>query len=96
MSHQAVYRHLKNCLKASKDDEQTLEERRETARNTVYALQQRTEIVTESTIETLRSAGVTDSLYVEVLVNSQVVCSDYGQSMDLETTINGECNCNTS
>lgn len=93
VSHQTVYRHLTGCLDASKDDERTPEERRETARDTVYALRQRTELVTESTLETLRSAGVAELGDVEVLVDLRVVCGDCGRSMDFERAITDGCDC---
>lgn len=96
VSHQSVYRHLTGCLDASKDDDRTPEDRRETARDTVYALQQRTEVVTESTLETLRSAGVTDLGDVEVLVDLQVVCGDCGRSMDFEGAVTEGCGCPAS
>lgn len=94
VSHQTVYRHLTQCLDASKDDDQTPEERRQKAKNTVYALQQRTELVTESTIEQLQSAGITDLGDIEVLVDLQIVCGDCGRSLDFENAISGGCNCN--
>lgn len=93
VSHQTVYRHLTQCLDASKSQERTPEERRETARNTVYALQNRTEVVTESTLETLQSAGVTDLEDAEVLVDLQIVCRNCGRSMDFESAIDGGCDC---
>ena len=93
VSHQTVYRHLKQCLDASKGDDPTPDERRETARDTVYALRQRTETVTESTLETLRSAGATDLGDADVLVDLQVVCNDCGRSMDFEEAITGGCDC---
>jgi DNA-binding transcriptional ArsR family regulator len=93
VSHQTVYRHLTDCLNASKDDERTPEERRKKARDTVYALQQRTEVVTESTIETLQSAGVTDFGEVDVLVDLQVVCDVCDRSVDFETAIEEGCDC---
>ncbi|WP_435181332.1 rod-determining factor RdfA [Halorussus sp. AFM4] len=95
VSHQTVYRHLTNCLDASKDDEKTPEERRKTARDTVYALQQRTELVTESTVESLRSADITNLGDTEVLVDIQVVCSDCGRSLDFETAIQEGCRCDS-
>lgn len=93
VSHQTVYRHLTQCLDASKGDDQTPEERREKAKDTVYALQQRTELVTETTVETLRSAGVADLGDVEVLVDLQVVCDTCGRSMDFERAITEGCDC---
>jgi DNA-binding transcriptional ArsR family regulator len=96
VSHQTVYRHLTRCLDASKGDDRTPDERRETAKDTVYALRQRTEIVTESTLDTLQSAGITDLGEVEVLVDLRVVCSDCGRSMDFESAIDDGCNCPTA
>lgn len=96
VSHQTVYRHLTNCLDASKDDEQNPDERRDQARNTVHALQQRTELVTKSTLETLQSAGVTDLSKIEVFIHLQIVCSECGASMDFETALNEGCNCDTN
>lgn len=93
VSHQTVYRHLTRCLGASKDDDRTPEERRDDARDTVYALQRRTEAVTESTVERLASADATDLGDVEVLVDLQVVCGDCGRSMDFETAISDGCGC---
>lgn len=96
VSHQTVYRHLTRCLDASKEDDPTLEERREKARNTAYALQQRTETVTEPILETLQSTGVSDLGEVEVFVNLQVVCDACGKSMDFETAINDGCDCKST
>lgn len=96
VSHQTVYRHLTRCLDASKADDRTPDERRDTARKTVYALQQRTELVTESTLETLQSADVTDLGDIEVVVDLQVVCDDCGHSMDFETAVSDGCNCDAT
>jgi len=96
VSHQTVYRHLTKCLDASKDDEKTPEQRREKAQDTVHALQQRTELVTESTIETLQSADITNLGDTEVLVDIQVVCNNCGRSMDFETAICDGCQCDTT
>lgn len=96
VSHQTVYRHLTKCLDASRSDERTLAERREAARETVYALQNRTELVTESTLKTLQSADTTDIGAVEVLVDIRVVCSDCDSSMDFETAVEDGCDCTPS
>ena len=94
VSHQTVYRHLKQCLEATKDDDQTTEERRQKAKDTVYALQQRTELVTESALDTLRSAGITDLDEIDVIVNIQVVCNTCGRSMDFRSAVHEGCDCN--
>lgn len=93
VSHQTIYRHLTGCLDASRDDDRTPAERRETARDTVYGLRQRTEVVTESTLETLQSADVTHLGDAEVLVDIEVVCGDCGRSMDFERAITEGCDC---
>jgi DNA-binding transcriptional ArsR family regulator len=93
VSHQTVYRHLKNCLGASGPDEKTAEERREQARNRVYALQQRASLVTESIVESMQTAGVTDVGDPEVLVDVRVVCRDCGQSMDFDQVLTDGCGC---
>lgn len=94
VSHQTVYRHLTQCLDISKDNEKTPEERIETAKETVFALQQRTEAVTENTIETLQTADVTDIGEPEVLVDIRVVCEECGRSVDFQTAISNGCHCN--
>ncbi|WP_135855367.1 rod-determining factor RdfA [Halorussus salinus] len=93
VSHQTVYRHLKNCLDASKGDTRSPKERRKKAKDTVYALQRRTEVVTESTLETLDSADVTDLGDIDVLVDLRVVCNDCGRSMNFEDAMNEGCDC---
>ena len=93
VSHQSIYRHLTECLGASKTDTVTPEQRQKNARDTVYSLRQRTELVTESTLESLQSAEIADVGDVDVVVDLQVVCSDCGRSMDFETAIGEGCGC---
>ncbi|MFC4405949.1 rod-determining factor RdfA [Haloarchaeobius iranensis] len=93
VSHQTVYRHLKNCLGAVGPEEKTADERREQARDRVYALQQRASVVTESTVESLQTAGVTAVGDPEVLVDISVVCRDCGQSMDFDQLLTSGCGC---
>ena len=93
ISHQTMYRHLKSCLDATASTDATPEDRREKARDTVYALQRRTTLVTESTIETLQSADVTDIGDPDVLVDVRIICRECGQSMDFETALADGCNC---
>lgn len=96
VSHQTVYRHLTNCLSASGPAEKTADERREQAQDRIYALQQRTALVTESTIESLQKAGVTNVGEPEVLVDVRIVCRDCGQSMDLEQVLTDGCDCSAT
>lgn len=93
VSHQTVYRHLTDCLSASGPEEKTAAERREDARDRIYALQQRTALVTESTVESLQNAGVTDVGDPDVLVDVRVVCRECQRSMDLERLLTEGCDC---
>lgn len=93
ISHQTMYRHLTSCLDATASADATPEDRREKARDTVYALQRRTTLVTESTMEALQSAGVTDIGDPDILVDVQIICRECGQSMDFETALADGCNC---
>jgi hypothetical protein len=93
ISHQTMYRHLNTCLDASPSNDLTPDERREKARDTVYALQRRTTLVTESTIDTLQAAEITDIGDPDVLVDIQIVCRDCGYATDFETALTGSCNC---
>lgn len=95
VSHQSVYRHLTNCLDASKADDPTPEERLETARDRVYALQQRTTLVTESTLESLQRADVTDVGDPDVLVDIIVACRECGRSMEFNRALTDGCDCDT-
>lgn len=96
ISHQTLYRHFRNCLDVSKDTTKSPAERRESARDTVYSLQERAQQVTASTIDHLRTAGVAAVGDVDVVVDVRVVCRDCGRSMDFETAITGGCDCGTS
>jgi hypothetical protein len=96
ISHQTPYRRFTNCLGGSKSNEESPEDRRKEARDRVYALQRRTELVTESTVESLQSVGVTDLGDPDVLVDIQLVCRDCGQSMDLDSVLTDGCECPSS
>lgn len=93
LSHQTMYRHLTDCLDGRPADETTPSERRENARDIVYALQRRTTLVAESKIDTLQSADVTDISDPDVLVDIQVICRDCGYAMDFEDALTGGCQC---
>lgn len=93
ITHQTMYRHLSSCLEASASPEPSPDERRENARDTVYALQRRTTLVTESTIDTLQSANIIDIGDPDILVDIRIICRDCGQSMDFEATLTGSCGC---
>lgn len=93
VSHQTVYRHLTDCLDADADTEIGDDERRDTALDTVHALQRRTELVTESQVESLRSAGVAPVEDPDVIVDVRILCRECGRSMDLERAVTDGCDC---
>jgi hypothetical protein len=96
VSHQTVYRHLTDCLDATADTEVGDDERRENAFDTVYALQRRTELVTESQIESLQSAGVASIGDPDAIVDVRILCRECGRSMDLERAVTDGCDCGES
>lgn len=96
VSHQTVHNHLRNCLEVSPDTERTDEERFERARSTVFALQNRTEAVTDRTVEQLKRNDVLDVEGYDVLVNIQVICDECGRATDLGTFLDDQgCVCQT-
>jgi hypothetical protein len=95
VSHQTIYRHLTNCLDASVDADLDADERRENARETVFALQRRTELVTNSRLDGLQAAGVTELGDPDAIVDVQVVCRDCGQSMPFERALTTPCHCHS-
>lgn len=96
ISHQTLHRHFTDCLDASKDGSIGPTEKLDTARDTVFSLQERTHQVIESTISDLRDAGLIDVGEPEVIINIQVVCENCGRSMDFESTLSDGCDCTTT
>lgn len=96
VSHQTVYRHLTDCLDTDADTDIGDDERRDNALDTVHALQRRTELVTESQIESLQSAGVAAIGDPDVIVDVQILCRECGRSMDLERAVTDGCDCERS
>ena len=93
ISHQTLYRHFTQCLDESKDTSRSSSARLESARDTIFSLQRRTQQVTESTISNLRQAEIVDIGDSDVIVDIQVVCEKCGRSMDVETTLSEGCDC---
>lgn len=93
VSHQTMYRHVGECLEVSPEDTRTPEDRRSKVKETVFALQQRTELVTESHLESLKSAGATDLEEFDVVLDLHVVCATCQNPMSLETAITDGCSC---
>ena len=93
VSHQTVYRHLTDCLGASKTTEVSPEKRRQRTIDTVFALQQRLEAVSRSALERLTTSDITDVGSFDILVDIRVVCSKCGRSMDFQTAVHDGCDC---
>lgn len=98
VSHQAVYRHLKTCL----DEEYTgrvldTEERREKSKQRVFALENRTEKVTEDTLERLRKWDMLELEGFTVRVDVAVTCSNCGRQHTIDDLLeSGGCQCQLS
>jgi DNA-binding transcriptional ArsR family regulator len=95
VSHQTVYRHLRNCLDLSRDSEaETADERIERWRDRIDALRARTAAVTDRGVSQLASQDAIDGEEFDVLVEITVVCSDCGQFYELgELLDDGGCDC---
>lgn len=94
VSHQTVYNHLRGCLGVSKGEDDDRLERRA---STLYALRNRTEMVTRETLASLRDGGELGIDGFDVLVDVRVVCESCGRSHDLATLLeDGGCECTTS
>lgn len=93
VSHQTVYRYLKNERGVEQPD-QTAEERKQNAIDSIQRLRGRTTAVTERTIERL---GKDDSISVgdfSVLNDLQVLCENCGRSYDVVSFLEGGgCDC---
>lgn len=95
VSHQAVYRHLKTCL----EEEYTRadpdpEERRETSKQRIFALENRTEKVTADALEQLRNGDAIALEEFTVLVDTSITCMECGRQHEIDDLLaNGGCRC---
>lgn len=93
VSHQSVHTHLTGCLGASRERPEPDVDSRA---NTVYALQNRTEVVTERTLAGLRDADAVDLQDFDVVVDIRVSCGECGRVMDVAQVFEtGGCRCRT-
>lgn len=91
VSHQTMYRHLRNCLDAEKAAN-TLSVEKE--RDRIHAVQQRAEAVVGDTVSRLRNGGELDLDDFEVLINFRVTCEHCGTLHDVTDLIDaGGCDC---
>jgi hypothetical protein len=94
VSHQTVYTHLTDCAGAEYDDARDDGERLSRARDTLFALQGRTEAVTRQTVASLREAGLLDVGEVDVFVDVTVTCRDCGRGRSVGDLLgDGGCPC---
>lgn len=94
VSHQTVYNHLRGCRGVSPSDDQSDEERRSSAKSTIFGLQNRTELVTEQTLSQLASSGLLTPEQFDVIVDIQAICENCGRSHDVGTLLEtGGCQC---
>ena len=95
VSHQTLYRHLRNCLSAAHDgEEKTQAELIDTWRDRIRALETRTSNVTDRGVGQLADAGAVDIGDFDVLVDVNVICNDCGEFYELEAFLDGRsCGC---
>jgi len=93
VSHQTIYRYLKDHREVEQP-EQTLEERKEKAIETIQRLRGRTTTVSEQTVEKLKRNDVISVGAFSVLNDLQVLCEECGRSDDLASFLKqGGCTC---
>lgn len=91
ISHQTMYRHLKNCLNAKKEPN-ILATEKELKR--IHSIQNRAEVVVDNSIARLRDGGKLDLDEFEVLINFRATCEDCGTLYDVTDLLdNGGCEC---
>ncbi|WP_433634204.1 rod-determining factor RdfA [Halomicrococcus sp. NG-SE-24] len=95
VSYQTVRTHLRECLNVdtSNDSELTPTD----AKNTVFKLMSRTELITERTIDRLRSAGGLTIGDVDVTLSLRVACTECGEEYPFSRLVDrGGCRCDSS
>jgi hypothetical protein len=91
VSHQTMYRHLRNCLSANKDRNKLSVEKE---RDRIHSVQHRAEAVVDDSVSRLRDGGKLDLGEYEVLINFRVICEDCGSLSDVTDIIeDGGCTC---
>jgi len=93
VSHQTIYRYLKDHREVEQP-EQTPEERKEKAIETIKRLRGRTTAVSEQTVEKLKRNDVVSVGAFSVLNDLQVLCEECGRSDDIASFLEqGGCTC---
>lgn len=95
VSHQTVHRHLTECLDVNQESDAGDEaDRRERALSTVAALRNRTEAVTETSLQQLARADALSSADFDVFVDVSVTCGRCGRVHSLPDLVRaGGCSC---
>ncbi|WP_267643683.1 rod-determining factor RdfA [Haloarchaeobius amylolyticus] len=92
VSHQTVHTHLRECLDVEKETGPEGDPT-DRAKDTLFALQSRTEAVTESTVDSLANSSLALDDF-DVLVSVSVTCAACGRSYDVgELLDRGGCTC---
>ena len=96
VSHQTVYRHLRNCLGVSYEPEgRTAEDRTENWRERISALRARTATVADRGVGSLSDSGALDVGSFDALVDVNIICNDCGEFYEFEELLErGGCECN--
>jgi len=93
VSHQTVYRYLKDIREVEQPD-QSSEDKKENAIETIQRLRGRTTAVTERTIDNLKKTDILSVGEFSVLNDLQVLCESCGRSYDVSTFLErGGCEC---
>lgn len=92
VTHQAIHTYLTDVREAKL--ERNDEDRAERKKETIQRLLNRSQVVTESTIEELANADLLTDRDYEVFVNARIVCEDCGQDYAVDELIDqGGCDC---
>jgi DNA-binding transcriptional ArsR family regulator len=94
VSHQTMYRHLKNCLSAEKERTIEPEKIRENFREKVGRLEQRIEMVVTEELERFSNKPWFTIGEFDVFVSVAVMCRDCSRHEDVRTLVaDGGCDC---
>lgn len=84
VTHQAVHTYLRKHRGVSLDNQRTVGERQEAARETIERLRSRTEAVTKNTLENISLSGQPADEEFDVVVDIRIVDTESGQTVDVE------------
>lgn len=94
VSHQTMYRHLRNCLDVEPQDD--VENTVESAIDRLRRLEARTEAVSRDTVESLDENGHVTFGDPDVLVSVTVICRECGAQADVLSAVrDGGCECSS-